>query len=84
VNFAQRFGSWSAGTEFYYIIEERSELWKEGAVGNYRALAEAIQEADNLIRRTVSRAAHSRQKFLNRIGESSVYRTMCWISRWPR
>jgi hypothetical protein len=23
--------------------------------------------------------AHSRQKFLNRVGDSSVYRTVCWI-----
>jgi hypothetical protein len=24
-----------------------------------------------------------RQKSLNRVGESSVYRTVCWIERWP-
>ena len=28
--------------------------------------------------------AHSRQKFLNRVGDNSVSRTVCWILRWPR
>ena len=28
--------------------------------------------------------AHSRQKFLNRVGDNAVYRTLCWILRWPR
>jgi hypothetical protein len=29
-------------------------------------------------------AAHSRQKFLNRVGDSSVYLTVCWMFLWPR
>ena len=27
---------------------------------------------------------HSRQKFLNRIGDNSLYRTVCWMLRCPR
>ncbi len=26
--------------------------------------------------------AHFRQNFLNRVGDSSVYRTVCWMLRW--
>jgi len=29
------------------------------------------------------RRRQSRQKSLNRVGASSVYRTVCWIDRWP-
>jgi hypothetical protein len=28
--------------------------------------------------------AQSRQKSLKRIGDNSVYRTVCWMLRWPR
>src|SRR5262245_2007632 len=42
-----------------------------------------------LIRRIVQKLAssilaHSRQKFLNRVGDNSVYRTVCWMLRWPK
>ena len=30
------------------------------------------------------RRGQSRQRFLKRVGNSSVWRTVCWMFRWPR
>jgi len=35
-------------------------------------------------RQRVADTAQSSQKDLNRSGDSSVYRTVCWMFLWPR
>ena len=36
------------------------------------------------LKKTAESYRQSRQKFLNRVGDSSVYRTVCWMFLWLR
>jgi hypothetical protein len=51
-------------------------------LGQSREGLQLMDQQTNSI--TAFAGAYSRQKFLNRVGDNSVYRTVCWIFLCPR
>ena len=63
-------------------VNASSETWDI----RVRPIAEAVGRSFCKCRYVFRYNSHtqSRQKSLNRVGDSSVYLTVCWMFRWPR
>ena len=49
-----------------------------------KRLAPRVDEFQQLSCRRSGSRRHSRQRFLKRVGDRSVWRAVCWMFRWPR
>lgn len=63
------------------VADPRSyRCWVYGGAADQRHSSTRLPQRSE----TVVRPTQARQKSLNRVGDSSVYLTVCWMFLWPR